>query len=265
MSSSSKFDDMFVSLPALAKVWIFMWTYLAVSGWFSTYMLISLIGGARGKNMIDTLIPEEVFIWTVAVMMLSSMIVIGLLFYGRYTRKKKDVVREALKEYKETQAFTDPKMRFDPAVVVFWFGGSVLNVLFSLSLMILIMKYTDVLLDPSIMYVLVGFGISFFAAVPMYLITQFMANGILDAKAVKNIAKAIIGADETKKVIGIVCSKLGIADRDAIDRVCDRVRGKISAAEYGELTPDEILLISKAINESKEGTRASKPDGIFRD
>jgi len=266
MSSSSRLDDLFVSLPTPAKMWMFIWTYLAVSGWFSTYMLISMIGEAGRNNMIETLIPGDAFIWTVVVMMLSSLIVIGLLFYGRYTRKKKDVVKEALKDYEETNVFVDPKMRFDPAVILFWIGGSVLNVLFSLSLLIAAIKYTDVVFDPSILYALAGFGIAFFAAVPMFLITQFMANGVLDAKAAKKLVKAVIGSDEIRKLVGTVCSKLGIADKETVDKVYETVRNSISAAEYSELTPDEILLISKVANESaalKERTPGSKSDGIF--
>ena len=67
--------------------------------------------------MIETLMPEDAFMWTVFVMLLSSLTVIGLLFYGRYTRKKKDVAKAALKKYEETEIFIDPKMRFDPAVI----------------------------------------------------------------------------------------------------------------------------------------------------
>jgi len=273
MSSLSKLDDLFVSLPSSAKILFIFWTYLAVSGWFSTYMLISMIGGARSENMIDTIIPQDAFIWTAAVMMLSSMIVLGLLFYGRYTRKKKDVVKEALREYEETNRFVDPKMRFDLAVVLFWFGGSVLNVLFSMCLLIIAVVWLDAVLEPPILYALVGFGISFFAAVPMYLITQFMANGVLDAKAAKKLARAIIGSDETRKVIGTVCSKLGVADKETVNRIYENVRSQIAATEYSELTPDEILLISRVAGESKcedRGASAhreesrSKPDGIFR-
>jgi len=261
MSSSSKIDDVFVSLPTAAKIWIFMWSYLAVSGWFSTYMLIKVIGEARRNNMIETLMPGDAFIWTVTVMMLSSLIVIGLLFYGRYTRKKKDVTKAALREYEEKKTFINPKMRFDPAVVLFLIGGSVLNVLFSISLLIVLLNHMDIVLDPPVMYVLAGFGISFFAAVPMYLITQFMANGVLDAKAVKNLAKMIVGSEESKKIIATVCSKIGIADKDTVDRIYEKVRGKISAAEYEKLTPDEMLMISKAIEENKEEIKGS--DGIF--
>ena len=266
MSSSSRLDDLFVSLPTPAKMWMFIWTYLAVSGWFSTYMLISTIGGARRNNMIETIMPEGDFIWTVAVMMLASMIVMGLLFYGRYTRKKKDVVKEALKDYEETNVFVDPKMRFDPAVLLFWIGGSVLNVLFSLSLLIAAVKFTDIIFDPSILYALAGFGIAFFAAVPMYLITQFMANGVLDAKAARKLVKAVIGSDEIRKLVGTVCSKLGIADKETVDRVYEAVRNSISAAEYSELTPDEILLISKVANENTALRRKdleTRSDGIF--
>jgi hypothetical protein len=258
MSSRSKWDDMFVSLPPIAKMWIISWTYLAVSGWFSTYMLISQIGEARRNDMIDTLIPGEAFVWTVAVMMISSLTVIGLFFYGRYTGKKKEVTKAALKKYEESHVYVDPKMRFDPAVMIFWIGGSILNVLFSLTLFFVVIKYTDVVLDPPILYVLAGFCISFFSSVIIYIITQFMANGILDAKAVKNIMRTIIGSDETKKVIGTVCNKLGIMDKELVDRIYNKVRDRIAACEYNELTPDEVLLINKAIEESKASNAEDK-------
>jgi hypothetical protein len=241
---------MFVSLPTIAKAWMFAWAYLAVGGWFSTYMLISEMGGTRRNDMIDALMPLEAFALTAAVMMISSLTTIGLFFYGRYARKKKDVAKAALKKYEETRVYIDPKMKFDPAVAVFWIGGSVLNVLFCLTLFIAVLKNTGAVMDPPIMYALAGFCISFFGSVLMYLITQFMANGILDAKAVKSIAKAILGSDETKKVIAAVCRKLGVADGRAVDRVYDAIRDKIHACEYSELTPDEVLLISKAIEES---------------
>ena len=253
MSSLSRLDDMFVSLPTIAKIWIISWTYLAVSGWFSTYMLISQIGGARRNDMIDTLIPEEAFILTVIVMMISSLTVIGLFFYGRYTRKKKEVAKTALKRYEETKVYVDPKMRFDFTVAIFWIGGSVLNVLFSLTLFVAALKYTGIVLDPPILYALIGFCISFFSSVIIYVITQFMANGILDAKAVKKMVRTIIGSDETKKVIITVCNKLGILDKEKIERIYDLVRDRIAACEYNELTPDEVLLINKAIEETKAG------------
>jgi len=268
MSSPSRLDDMFVSLPAAAKVWIYLWTYLAVSGWFSTYMLISKIGGARRNEMIESLMPEEAFMWTVIVIFVSSLTVIGLFFYGRYTRKKKDVAKAALKKYEETRMFVDPKIRFDPAVVIFWIGGSVLNVLFTLTLFMVMIYYTGLVLDPPILYALIGFCISFFSAVIIYLITQFMANGILDAKAVKRIVRAIVGSDETRRVVGTVCSKLGIMDKETVNGVYERVKSSISAAEYNELTPDEVLMINEAIKESahdRGGERRDlRPDGIFR-
>ncbi|MCL1905064.1 MAG: hypothetical protein FWG19_02950 [Methanomassiliicoccaceae archaeon] len=262
MSSPSRFDDVFASLPLPAKIWIFMWSYLAVSGWFSTYTLISSIGGTRRNDMIQTLMPGDVFTLTAIIMMLSSLVVIGLLFYGRYTRKKKDVVKEAVKRYEETKIFTDPKMKFDLTVLIFWIGGAFLNVLFSLCLFVAALIYVNAVLDPPILYVLVGFGISFFAAVPMYLITQFMANGVLDAKAVKGLVRTVIGSDGTKKVISLVCTKLGIMEKETVDRVYEKVRDKIRAAEYSELTPDEMLAISKAISENSADVH--KPDGIFR-
>ena len=267
MSSLSRLDDMFVSLPTAAKIWIWLWSYLAVSGWFSTYMLISKIGETRRNNgMIQTMIPEEAFMWTVIVIMISSLTVIGLFFYGRYARKKKDVAKAALKKFEETNVFVDPKMRFDPAVIIFWIGGSVLNVLFTLTLFTLIISYTDIVFDPPILYALMGFCISFFSAVVIYLITQFMANGILDAKAVKKIVKTIVGSDETRKVVGAVCSKLGIADKDTVNGIYEKVKNRISAAEYKDLTPDEVILINRAIAENEEalngnmGERENKGD-----
>jgi hypothetical protein len=203
--------------------------------------------------MIETLMPEDAFIWTLIVMMLASLIVMGLLFYGRYTRKKKDVAKAALKKYEETDVFVEPKMRFDPAVTVSWLGGSFLNVLFSLGLLMTVVMYTDISSGPSIVYVLVGFAISFFVAVPMYLMTEFMANGVLDAKAVKNMVRRIIGSDDTKKMIGLVCTKLGIMDAAAIERICEKLRNSISASEYSDLTPDEMLLISKAVSDNEHG------------
>jgi len=182
MSSSSKLDDMFASLPLPAKIWMFLWTYLAVSGWFSTYMLISKIGEARRIEMLETLIPREAFVWTVAVMMISSLIVIGLLFYGRYTRKKKEVVKAAVKKLEETNVYVEPKMKFDPSVLLFWIGGSILNVLFSLCILTVIVGHLAVTFEPQILYILIGFIISFFIAIAMFLITQVMANGVLDAK-----------------------------------------------------------------------------------
>jgi len=230
--------------------------------------------------MIETLIPGDAFLWTVIVMTLSSLTVIGLLLYGRYTRKKKDVMKEAVKDYEETKEFIDPDIKFDPSVALFWIGGSFLNILFSLCILFGIITYLDIIFDPPMLYVLMGFGISFFVAIPMYLITQFMANGILDAKAVKRLAKTIIGSDEAKKVVSAVCAKIGVADKETVERVYEKVRDHIAVAEYSELTPDEILLISKAINEKDCGIKSNasesaekaeglseisqKPDGIFQ-
>ncbi|MCL2607759.1 MAG: hypothetical protein FWD92_04315 [Methanomassiliicoccaceae archaeon] len=247
MSSPSRFDDVFVSLPFAAKIWIFLWSYLAVSGWFSTYMLVSMIGETRRNDMIGDLMPETTFLWSIAVMMLSSLIVIGLLFYGRYTRKKKDVAEAALKEYEKTKVLVQPEMRFDPAVIVFWIGGSVLNTLFSAALLVTAVLYLNLLFEPPVMYLLIGFGFSFFSAVIMYLVTQFMANGILDAKAVKRLLKMIAGSDGARKVVGAVCGKLGITDMDTVNRVYDIVKDRITAKEYNELTADEVLAISRAI------------------
>ena len=53
----------------------------------------------------------------------------------------------------------------------------------------------------------------------------------------------------------------------------EKVRDQISAAEYSDLAPDEILMISKvaeedkgkrSVPENKEEIRTQKPDGIFR-
>ena len=250
MSSSSRFGDMFGSLPVVARIWIFVWTYLAVSGWFSTYMLISRIGEARRTEMIETTIPEGVFVWTVAIMLLASFAVNGLLFYGRYTRKKKDVAKAALKKYEETNVYIEPKMRFDPAVFVFWIGGSVLSTLFSICVLLAVIDYAGISFDPPVIYTVVGFGISFFIAVLMYLVTQVMANGILDAKAVKNMIKSIVGSDTTKKIISTMCTKLGIMDKETVNRVYEKVKGRISAVSYNELTPDEVLIINRAIDEN---------------
>jgi hypothetical protein len=247
---------MFALLPLPAKIGMFLWTYLAVSGWFSTYMLISKIGEARRNEMLETFIPKDAFVWTAAVMMLSSFIVIGLLFYGRYNRKKKEVVKAAVKKYEETNVYVDPKMRFDPAVILFWIGGSVLNVLFSLCALVVAVEYLDVASESHVLYMLIGFLISFFVAVIMYLVTQVMANGVLDAKAVKNFMKMIVGSPQTKKVVGTICKKLGIMDQEAVDRIYERVKGRIKSASYDELTPDEVLIVNKAIEESKV---ASKP------
>jgi hypothetical protein len=246
---------MFASLPLPAKIWMFLWTYLAVSGWFSTYMLISAIGEAWRNEMLGTLIPEDAFVWMVAVMMLSSFIVIGLLFYGRYTRKKKEVVRSAIKKYEETGVYIDPKMRFDPAVILFWIGGSLLNVMFSLCVLVVAVEYTGVALTSQILYILIGFLISFFVAVLMYLIAQVMANGVLDAKAVKNLMKAIIGSPQVKKIIGTICKKLGVMDQETIDRVYDKVKDRITAASYEDLTPDEVLIVNKAIEDGRNVPR----------
>ena len=232
MPSPSRFDDMFASLPFPAKIWMFLWTYLAVSGWFSTYMLISRISEAWRNEMFETVIPEDAFVWIVMVMMISSFIVIGLLFYGRYTRKKKEVVRAALKKYEETKVYVDPKMRFDPAVVLFWIGGSVLNVLFSLCVLTVAIDYMAMTFSSSVYYMLLGFIISFFSAVLMYLVTQVMANGVLDAKAVKNLLGTVIGSPKTKAIIGTVCRKLGIIDQATVDRVYDKVKEKIKSAGY---------------------------------
>jgi len=251
MSSSSGSDGMFAHLSLAAKVWVFLWTYLAASGWYSTYMLLSSIGGARRNGMIETLMPTDAFVWTVVIMFLSSLVVIGLLFYGRYTRKKKDVVKAALRKYEETNEYIEPVLKFDPAVLAFWIGGSMLSVMFSLCLMVGLIRTADALLEPDIMYPLIGFGISFFVSVLMYIIAQAMANGVLDAKAAKNMVRILVGSDVTKKVIGIVCKKLGVMNQATVDRVYEKLRGKIGADEYKNLTPDEILMISKAIEESK--------------
>jgi len=250
MSSLSRIDDVFASLPLAAKIWIFLWTYLAASGWFSTYMLLSSIGDTRRNGMIDTLMPDYAFVWTVAVMFLSSFVVIGLLFYGRYTRKKKDVVKAALKKYEETNEYIEPKIRFDLAIVAFWIGGTILSVLFSLCVLVAFVKNMDTWFEPAVLYPLIGFGISFFVAILMYLVTQMMANGVLDAKAAKKMVKSIIGSDVTRKIVGTVCTKLGITDQATVDRTYEKVKEKITACEYKGLTPDEILLISKAIGES---------------
>ena len=259
MSPSSRWNDMFSSLPVIAKIWMFAWAYLAVSGWFSTYMLITLIGGAGRNDTMDMLIPGDAFILTAVLMTISSFTVIGLFFYGRYTRKKKDVAKAALKKYEETGAYTDPKIKFDPAVLIFWIGGSVLNVLFCMTVFVVAIEYADIVLNPPVLYALTGFCISFFGAVLIYLVTQIMANGILDARSVKNLVKNVMGSDETKNVIIAVCKKLGISDIHAIDRIYDKVRDKVRACEYNELTPDEVLLINKAIDESKAGYKA--PEG----
>jgi len=255
MSSSSRLDDMFASLPLPAKIWMFLWTYLAVSGWFSTYMLISRIGEAWRNEMLGTLIPEDAFVWTAAVMAITSFIVIGLLFYGRYTRKKKEIVKAAVKKYEETNLYISPKMKFDPAIVLFWIGGSILNVLFSMCVLILIVGHLAVTFESHILYILVGFIISFFVAVVMYLITQVMANGILDAKAVKNFLKSVVSSPKTRIIVGTVCKKLGIMDQTTVDRVYDRVGDRIRSASYDELTPDEVLIINKAIEDSKDPSR----------
>jgi hypothetical protein len=256
---------MFGSLPAIAKIWIFAWTYLAVSGWFSTYMLISLIGGAGRNDTMDMLIPGDAFILTAVLMTISSFTVIGLFFYGRYTRKKKDVAKAALKKYEETGTYTDPNMRFDPSVLIFWIGGSVLNILFCMTVFVVVIEYADIVLNPPVLYALTGFCISFFGAVIIYLVTQFMANGILDARSVKKLVKTIVGSDETKNVISAVCRKLGIADIHVIDRIYDKVRDKNRACEYSELTPDEVLLINRAIEETKaEGYGTGHGAGEYR-
>jgi len=256
MSSSSRIDDMFASLPHPAKVWIFLWTYLAVSGWFSTYMLIMKIGEARRNEMIGTMIPDGAFVWTVAVMMLASLIVIGLLFYGRYSRKKKEVVKAALKKYEETHVYVEPKMRFDPAVILFWIGGSVLNVLFSLCVLVVAVEYMVIQFTSEIFYILAGFVVSFFIAVVMFLVIQVMANGILDAKAAKNLLKTVVGSAETKKIVGTICKKLGIMDQETVDKVYEKVKEKIRSATYDELTPDEVLIVNKAIEESRVTSKA---------
>jgi len=243
----------FMSLPFAAKVWVFIWTYLAASGWFSTYMLISQIGETRGNNMIETLMPTEAFMWTVIVMFLSSFVVIGLLFYGRYTRKKKDVVKAAVKKYEETKEYVEPKIKFDLAVAAFWIGGTILSVLFSLCILVALIKNMETWFEPAVVYPLIGFGISFFVAILMYLITQVMANGVLDAKAAKRMLRAVVGSDVTRKIIATVCTKLGIMDKGKVDRIYEAVRERITAAEYGELTPDEVLIISKAIEDIKAG------------
>ena len=251
MSSPSRFDDVLASLPLPAKVWMFLWTYMAVSGWFSTYTLITKIGEARRNEMLGTLIPEGAFVWTVAVMIMSSFIVIGLLFYGRYMRKKKEVVKAAVKKYEETKVYVDPKMKFDPAVILFWIGGSVLNVMFSLCVLVVAVEYLMINFTSHILYMLVGFIISFFVAVIMYLVTQVMANGVLDAKAVKNLLKTIVGSPRTKAIIGTICKKLGIMDQATVDRVYNKVCDRINSASYEELTPDEVLIVNKAIEESR--------------
>ena len=255
MSSSSRIDDMFASLPHSVKVGIFLWTYLGVSGWFSTYMLIVKIGEARRNEMIGTLIPEDAFVWTVAVMVISSFIVIGLLFYGRYTRKKKEVVKAALKKYEETKVYVDPKLRFDPAIILFWIGGSVLNVLFSLCLLVVVVEYLVIQFTTDIFYILAGFIVSFFVAVLMFFVIQIMANGILDAKAAKNLLKTVVCSPETRKIVGTICKKLGIMDQETVDRVYEKVKEKIKSATYDELTPDEMLIINKAIEESKAASK----------
>ena len=251
MPSSLRFADVFGSLSLATRIWIFLWTYLAVGGWFSTYMLISNMSEARRNEMIELLMLNDIFIWTVGIMLLSSFVVVGLLFYGRYARKKKEVIKAALKKYEETRVYVEPNMRFDPAVFVFWIGGSVLSSLFSICILVAAIEYAGVFLDPPVMYMVVGFGLSFFIAVLMYLVTQVMANGVLDAKAVKSMVKALVGSDTTRKIIGTVCKKTGIMEKETVDRVYEKVKDRISAKEYDELTPDEILIISMALDEKK--------------
>jgi hypothetical protein len=251
MSSPSKINDMFVSLPPAARVWVFLWTYLAVSGWFSTYNLIKTVGEARRNEMIDVIMPEGAFVWTAAIMLLSSFIVIGLLFYGRYARKKKDLVKAAIKKYEETNVYIEPKLKFDPAVFIFWIGGSILNVLFSMCVLFAAIGYWNISFVSPILYILTGFGISFFAAVLMYLITQVMANGVLDAKAVKNFMKTVVGSPHSRKIVGTICKKLGIMDQEAVDRVYEKVKDRITSASYDDLTPDEVLIVNKAIEDGR--------------
>jgi hypothetical protein len=142
-------------------------------------------------------------------------------------------------------------MRFDPAVILFWIGGSILNVLFGLCVLIAATEYLALTYTSDILYMLTGFVISFFTAVVVYLIVQVMANGILDAKAAKDLLKAVLVSPETKTVIGTICRKLGIMDPATVDRVYEKVKERIVSASYDELTPDEVLIVSKAIEESK--------------
>jgi hypothetical protein len=254
---ASKLDETFVSLPLAAKIWIFAWSYLAVSGWFSTYVLVGKMNEAWGNEMFESILNGNVFALIVSVMFLSSMIVIGLLFYGRYNRKRKDVMKAALVKYEKTGKYEDAGIhenagiKFDLTILPFWIGGSVLNTLFSLCILIAASEYyADVFAAP-VIYIMSGFAISFFSAVLVYLVVQVMANGVLDAKAVKKFMITVAGSPNTRNIVGIVCERLSISDRDTVERIYDRVKDRIKAKEYSELTPDEVFLISETVLKTK--------------
>lgn len=250
---SSKLDDIFVSLPTPGKIGIFLWTYLSVNGWFSTYMLIMKIDEAWRNEMFGTLIPEGAFVWIALVMLLTSMVVIGLLYYGRYTRKKKEVIKAAVAEAKQTGIWNDPGMKFDLAVIPFWIGASVLNVLFSMILMVVSLSLWDTGFEVDAFYFITGIGISFFLGIVVYVITEYLTNGVLDGKAVKSLISSIIGSPTTQKVVTIFCERVGIADQEIVDRIFEKVKDCIKAKEYDELTPDEVLLLNSMIAEIKKG------------
>jgi hypothetical protein len=233
-----------------------VWTYLAVSGWYSTYMLIGAIGDAWRNGMFWTL-GGNVFVWTVSLMALTSFAVIGLLYYGRYTRKKKEVIRAAVTEAKTTGVWIDPKMRFDPAVLPFWIGASVLNVLFG----IVIMTASVSLYGGSgndAYYPIAGMGIAFFLGLVMYVATEYLTNGVLDGKAVKSLISSVAGSAAAQNIVGMFCRRIGIADQMTIDRIFENVREHIKARGYEELTPDEVLLLNKMAEEVRKGSETKR-------
>jgi hypothetical protein len=67
------------------------------------------------------------------------------------------------------------------------------------------------------------------------------------------MVRTIVGYSGTKKVIGTVCKKLGIMDQETVDRVYEKIKDRISAGEYNDLTPDEVLIINRAIEENRSG------------
>jgi len=247
MPSPSGPDGTF-GLPLSAKAMICVWTYLVAGGWYSTYMLIGTIGDAWRNGMFGTL--ESTFVWIVVVMLITSLSVIGMLFYGRFKRKQKDMAKAALNEYNNTGIFIDPKLKFDLAVIPFWIGGSMINVLASLCVLTAAVAYMGAEPEPEALYILYGFIISFFSAVVSYMVSELFANGVLDGKWMKRSMNAIMNSEEAKAVVKAFAEKAGIP-ASCVDSVYEKVNGIVKAKDYCELTPDEMIVLSKAAEQAR--------------
>lgn len=57
-----------------------------------------------------------------------------------------------------------------------------------------------------------------------------------------------MGSDEIKAIIKTFAEKAGISS-SVVDQVYEKVSGAITAKSYSELSPDEVLALSKAVEQ----------------